>query len=46
MDSQAVGGDIFKEMHKRNLRGEEKGKARQQANGDGFGRAHGQTGQM
>jgi len=42
MDSPAVGGDVFKEMCKRNLRGEEKGMARQQATGNRFGRACGQ----
>jgi len=42
MDPPAVGGDVFKEMCKRNSRGQEKGNVRQQATGDGFGRAPGQ----
>jgi hypothetical protein len=40
-----VGGDVPKEMYKRNLVGEEKGKARQQAPGDRFGGASKQTGE-
>jgi len=39
-----VGGDVSEEMCKRNSRGDEKGKARQQATSDGFGRARGQKG--
>jgi len=39
-----VGGDGFEEMCKQNLRGEEKGKVRQQATGDGFGRVRGHKG--
>jgi len=32
-----VGGDVYDEMCKRGLGCEEKGKAKQQATGDGFG---------
>jgi len=45
MDPPAVGGDVFKEMCNRNSRGEDTGKARQQATGDGLGRAPGQKGE-
>jgi hypothetical protein len=37
MDSVTLGGDDFEKMCKSGSRGEEKGKARQQATGDGFG---------
>ena len=39
-----MGGDAFEEMCNANLRDKEEGKARQQATGDGFGRAPGQKG--
>ena len=45
MDLPAVGGGVFKEICKRNSRGEEEGKARQQVTSDGFGRTHGQKGE-
>ena len=45
MDSPAVGGYVFEEMCKQNLRDEEKEKARQQATSDGFGRACEHTGE-
>jgi hypothetical protein len=40
-----VGGDVSEEMCKRNSEGEEKGKVRQQAIGDRFGRAHAYNGE-
>jgi len=45
MDSSAVGADVFEEMCKRNLGGEEKGNATQQATSNGFGRACEPTGE-
>ena len=39
-----MGGDVFEEMCKRNLRGEENGMARQPVTSDRFGRACGQNG--
>ena len=39
-----MGGDVYKEMCKGGSGGEEEGNARQQATGDGFGRARGQKG--
>jgi hypothetical protein len=45
MDSLAVGGDVSEEMRKPNSGGEEKGKARQNATGNGFGRAGTQQGE-
>jgi len=41
MDLVTVGWDIFEEMFKQGLGGEEEGKVRQQATGDGFGWARG-----
>ena len=37
MDSATVGGDVFEEMCKYGLGGEEEGKERQLATGDGVG---------
>jgi len=40
-----MGGDVCVVMWKRNLGGKEKGKTRQQATGDGSGRAREQKGE-
>jgi len=40
-----VGGNVSEEMCKRNSRGEEKGKVRQEATSSGFQRAPGQSGE-
>jgi hypothetical protein len=45
MDSPALGGDGSEDMCKQNSRGKEKGKARQQVTGDGFGSARRQKGE-
>jgi hypothetical protein len=45
MHSSAVGGDVSAEMCKRNSGSKEKGKLRQQATSDGFGKAHEQNGE-
>jgi len=45
MDSPAVGGDVSETMCKRNSKGEEKQKVRQQATGDGFRKVRRQKGQ-
>jgi hypothetical protein len=45
MDSLAVGGDVSEEMCMPNSEGDEKGKARQNATGNGFGRAGKQQGE-
>ena len=39
-----MGRDVSEDMCKLNSRGKEKEKVKQQATGDGFGRAHGQNG--
>jgi hypothetical protein len=41
MDFVTVGWDVVEEMCKQGFEGEEEGKARQQATGDGFGRVSG-----
>jgi len=40
-----MGGDVWKELCKRNLGGKENGKGRQPATGNGFGRAREQIGE-
>jgi len=41
MDSAFMGGDVFEEMCKGGSGGEEEGKGRKHATGDGFGSLHG-----